>query len=81
MLAYQQNGVVYVKRMYYNEPIERLYYSSNFDDICIDCAGDVPPYARFNTEEFYPQCEDCSEKSPIASVKKSRKCESFITDH
>ena len=31
---------VYVKGMYYNEPIERLYNSASFDDICINRAGD-----------------------------------------
>ena len=59
------NGVVYVKKMYCNEPIDRLYYSTNFDDICVYCAGDVPPWS--NTEEFYPQC-DCADKPCIANV-------------
>ena len=63
------DGVVYVKKMYCNEPIERLYYSANFDDICVYCAGDVPPWS--STQEFYPQCEDCADKPPIANVKKS----------
>ena len=51
-----------------NEPIERLYCSANFDDICIYCDGDVPTYACSNTEEFYAQCEDCPDKFPIASA-------------
>ena len=63
------DGVVYVKKMYCNEPIERLYYSANFDDICVYCAGDIPPWS--NTEEFYPQCDDCADKPHIANVKKS----------
>ena len=57
-LPAELEGVVYVKRMYCNEPTERLYF-----------AGDVPPWS--NTEEFYPQCEDCSDKPRIANVKKS----------
>ena len=61
--------VVYVKSMYCNEPIERLYNSANFDDIYIYCAGDVPPWS--STEEFYPQCEDFSDKPHIANIKKS----------
>ena len=66
------DGVVYVKKMYCNEPIERLYYSANFDDICVYCAGDVPPWS--NMEEFYPQCDDCADKPHIANVKKSMLC-------
>ena len=68
-LPSELDGVVYVKKMYCNEPIERLYYSANFDDICVYCAGDVPPWS--NTEEFYPQCDDCADKPPIANVKKA----------
>ena len=68
-LPAELEGVVYVKRVYCNEPIERLYYSANFDDIYIYCAGDVPPWS--NTKEFYPQCEDCSDKPRIVNVKKS----------
>ena len=68
-LPSELDGVVYVKKMYCNEPIERLYYSANFDDICVYCAGDVPPWS--NTEEFYPQCDNCADKPRIANVKKS----------
>ena len=68
-LPLELEDVVYVKKMYCNEPIEQLYYSANFDDICIYCAGNFPPWS--NTEDFFPQCEDCSDKSRIASVKKS----------
>ena len=41
----------------------------NFDDICVYCTGDVSPWS--NTEEFYPQCDDCADKPHIANVKKS----------
>lgn len=66
-LPAELEGVVYVKKMYCNEPIERLYYSANFDDICVCCAGDVPPLS--NTEVFYPQCDNCADKHHIANVK------------
>ena len=66
-LPAELDGVVYVKKMYCNEPIERLHYSANFDDICVYCAGDVPPWS--STEEFYPQCDDCADKPRIANVK------------
>ena len=55
-----------------NEPIERLYYSAKFTDICIHCSSEsVSPWN--DTEEFYPQCESCSEKSKIPNVKTQRK--------
>ena len=68
-LPAELEGVVYVKKMYCNEPIERLHYSANFDYICVYCAGDIPPW--LNTKAFYPQCEDCADKHRIANVKKS----------
>lgn len=50
-------GVVYVKKMYCNEPIEKLYYAANFDDICVYCASEeVDPWS--SNEDFYPQFED-----------------------
>ena len=67
-LPAELDGVVHVNKMYCNEPIERLYYSANFDDICVYCA-DVPPWS--SAEEFYPQCDDCADKPRIANVKKS----------
>ena len=75
-LPAEWEGEVYVKRMYCNTPIDRLYYSANVDDICIYCAGDVPPWS--NTKEFYPQCEDCSDKPRITNVKKSWKLCLFL---
>ena len=48
------------------EPIEKLYYAVNFDDICVYC---VAPWS--NTEEFYPQCHDCGDKPKISNAKKN----------
>ena len=50
--------------------------TANFDDICVYCTGDVPPWS--NTEEFYPQCDDCADKARIANVKNCVVC-SFIS--
>ena len=66
-LPAELEGVVCVK-MYCNELIERLY-SANFDDICVYCTGNVPPWS--NVEALYPQCDDCADKPRIANVKKS----------
>ncbi len=31
--------LMYVKKLHRNEPIEKLYYAANYDDICVYCAG------------------------------------------
>ena len=63
-------GVVYVKKMCCNEPIEKLYYAANFDDICVYCASEVAPWS--NTKQFYPQCQNCCDKSKILNAKKNK---------
>ena len=63
---------VFTRNLDCNEPIQRLYYSANFADICIHCSSEsVRPWN--GTEEFYPLCESCSEKSKIPNVKAQRK--------
>jgi len=59
--------VVYVRNMHCNEPTEKLYYSAKFLDICIHCAGDVPPWS--DSELYYPQYEDCQDKPKIPTPK------------
>ena len=61
-------GIVYAKKMFCHEPIEKLYYSANYTDICVHCAADIPPWS--NSEEYYPQCEDCKDKIKIPNAKK-----------
>ena len=36
--------------------IEKLYYSANYDPICIYCGKDEP----FSSPSYYPLCNDCS---------------------
>jgi hypothetical protein len=38
-----------------NDPIERLYYSANFQPICVYCGKNEP----FTEPNLYPQCADC----------------------
>lgn len=52
---------VEVKDHVCGDPIETLYYAAKFDPICIYC-GQLEPYTCDNQ---YPQCADCSDKSPI----------------
>ena len=64
--------MVFTRNLDSNEPIERLYYSVKFADICIHCSSEsVSPWN--DTEEFYPQCESCSKKSKIPNVKKAQR--------
>ena len=63
---------VFTRNLDCNEPVERLYYSAKFADICIHCSSEsVSPWN--DTEDFYPQCENCSEKSKIPNVKAQTK--------
>ena len=65
----QLKNLVYVKNMHCNEPTEKLYYSAKFEDICIYCAANVPPWS--DSEPYYPQCDDCTDKPKIPTNKKS----------
>ena len=58
--------VVYVKKMHCHEPIERLYYAADFNNICVHCGAEVSPW--LNKELNYPQCEDYAEKPKITNA-------------
>ena len=65
---------VFSKNLDSNQPIKRLYYSAKFVDICIHVhcsSGSVSPWN--DTEEFYPQCQNCSKKIKVSNVKALRK--------
>ena len=49
--------VVFVRSINCGEPIEALYYSANYVDICVYCSADLP-LAMLKNEHF-PQCDDC----------------------
>ena len=59
------------------EPIEKLYYSAKFTDICVYCSAPVAPWN--DKEQYYPQCEGCREKPPISNAKKSKAKNSFLS--
>ena len=50
--------VVYVKKLQCTEPVEKLYYSANLQDICIHCSEEMPESEE--SQEYYPQCSNCS---------------------
>ena len=45
------------------DPLEKLYFSMKYDPIYICCCGDKN---RKSTEGYYPQCELCADKTPVA---------------
>ena len=63
-------GVVYVRQMSCEEPIEKLYYSAKFADICVYCSASVAPWN--DRQPHYPQCNGCATKPPIPNAKKSK---------
>ena len=63
-------AVIFVHQMSCEEPVEKLYYSAKFQDICVYCAGEV---ALWNDlEPHYSQCNGCSDKPKIPNAKKNR---------
>ena len=68
---------VFVRQMSCEEPIEKLYYSAKFTDICVYCSAPVAPWN--DKEQYYPQCEGCREKPPISNAKKSKAKNSFLS--
>ena len=60
---------VFVRRISCEEPVEKLYYSAKFQDICVHCAADeVAPWS--DLEPHCPQCDGCSDKPKIPNAKK-----------
>ena len=43
MIPVYLKEIVFVRQMSCEDPIENLYYSAKFADICIYCAASVPP--------------------------------------
>jgi len=51
------------------DPLEKLYFSMKYDPICIYCCGDKN---LKSTEGYYPKCELCADKTPIAKSLNSQ---------
>ena len=59
--------VVFVRKMSCQEPIEKLYYSAKFEDICVYCSSSVSPWSE--CDPFYPQCSSCEDRPKIPNAK------------
>lgn len=52
-------------------PIEKLYYSTGFEPICIHCGGALDDVNCMDgLHPAYPQCLHCSHKTPILKPRK-----------
>ena len=70
--------IVFMRQLQCHSPIEKLYYSAKYSDICIYCAIAVPRW-NYDKEQFYPQCADCSAKPAIENEHfKKRKKLNFV---
>ena len=57
---------VYARQISCNEPVERLYYSSKHEPICIYCSSEENLVEK---DGIYPQCRECDDKDPIKKRK------------
>ena len=48
------------------DPIEKLYYSTKNDPICMYCTKDQP----YTSEKYYPSCSDCESQGKVAVLKR-----------
>jgi len=58
--------LVFVRKLACENPVEKLYYSAKFEDMCIHCSGAVDPCS--DTEPFYLQCKACDNKGKIPNT-------------
>ena len=69
-LPEQLQSVVSVRELQCGDPVEALYYSADYTDICVHCSSDIE--VNETLPEFFPQCTECAGK-PTISRKKSKK--------
>jgi len=64
-----KSAVVHVHNCH--DPVEKLYYSADFQPICIYCSSEE--IETPDQEGYYPQCQECSDKPQISkrTVNKS----------
>ena len=62
--------VVFTRKLRCEDPVEKLYYTAKFEDICIYCSGPVNPWS--DQEPFYPQCIACQDREKIPNSKKRK---------
>lgn len=62
---------VFICQMACEQPVEKLYYFAESEDIRVHCSGDVDPWS--DLKEYYPQCEGCSAKTKIPNAKDKKK--------
>ncbi len=64
---------VCVKHHECHDPIEKLYYSSGFEPICIHCSSMDVVAGDDGSDDTYPQCIECGgSKAPIKRPNRKR---------
>ena len=53
---------VYVKYHNCYDPVEKLYYSTGYQAICIYCCSEDLGNIQDENSKYYPQCENCSSR-------------------
>ena len=51
----ERQSVVHVRNLQCNDPVEPLYYSADYEDICVYCSREMPSSSR---SECFPQCAE-----------------------
>ena len=69
-LPEELRSIVFVRGLQCHDPVETLYYSAKYEDICVYCSQNM--LADSATTEYFPQCEECEQK-PKLTRKKSKK--------
>ena len=68
-----QLSVIFVGDSQCNDPVEALYYSANYTDLCVHCCADIECSETVTCKEYYPQCEDCIATKDKISMKNTHK--------
>ena len=71
-LPEQLLSVVFVRDLQCNDPVEALYYSADYTDVCVHCSNDIE--TTETPPEYFPQCEDCADKQKITRSPRNSFC-------
>ena len=65
-LPKELQSIAFVRGLQCHDPVETLYYSANYEDICVYCSENMP---SDSCTEYFPQCEECEQKPKIRRKK------------
>ena len=62
---------MFVWKLACKDPVEKLYYSAKFEDMCAYCAQAKLIHGVSDQEQCYPQCKACEDKDKIPNSRNS----------